>query len=105
PSGMLPSISQIGDAIGPYFVMEDWHNFGVYYDRTLMAWHDRIEGAWARLGERYDERFRRMWKFYLLACAGAFRARNVQLWQVVLSTPRRARGYRRPTLDDVADWS
>jgi cyclopropane-fatty-acyl-phospholipid synthase len=103
PNGMLPSIGQIGDCIAPHFVMEDWHNFGVYYDRTLMAWHDRIEGAWATLGERYDERFRRMWRFYLLACAGAFRARNVQLWQIVLSTSRRAGGYRRPTLDDVAD--
>ena len=95
PNGMLPSVTQIGKAIEPYFMMEDWHSFGSDYDRTLMAWHQRINGAWQRLDERYDERFRRMWNFYLLACAGAFRARNVQLWQVVLGNGAPARAYRR----------
>ncbi len=98
PNGMLPSIAQIGRAIEPHFLMEDWHNFGAYYDRTLMAWHRRIDAAWEQLGDRYDARFQRMWRFYLLACAGAFRARNVQLWQVVLSKGGKARVYRRPTL-------
>lgn len=98
PNGMLPSIAQIGKATEPYFLMEDWHGFGADYDRTLMAWHQRVNGAWPRLGERYDERFRRMWNFYLLTCAGAFRARNVQLWQVVLANSARTRTYRRPTL-------
>ncbi len=100
PNGILPSIAQIGGAIEPYFVMEDWHNFGVDYDRTLMAWYERIEQAWGRLdARRYDERFRRMWRFYLLACAGAFRARHTQLWQVVLSKGGRPGAYRRPALD------
>ncbi|HHQ14970.1 MAG TPA: cyclopropane fatty acyl phospholipid synthase, partial [Chromatiales bacterium] len=99
PNGILPSIAQIGRAIESSFVMEDWHNFGVDYDRTLMAWHERIERAWERLDpQRYDERFRRMWRFYLLACAGAFRSRHTQLWQVVLSKGGRPGGYRRPGL-------
>ncbi len=99
PNGMLPSIAQIGSAIESSFVMEDWHNFGVDYDRTLMAWYERIEHAWERLDpQRYDKRFRRMWRFYLLACAGAFRARHTQLWQVVLSKGGRPGGYRRPGL-------
>lgn len=102
PNGMLPSIAQIGRAVAPYFVMEDWHSFGVSYDRTLMAWHGRINAAWAGLGERYDQRFQRMWSFYLQACAGAFRARHIQLWQVVLSTQGRAQGYVRPSLADGA---
>lgn len=98
PNGMLPSVAQIGQAIESCFVMEDWHNFGTDYDRTLMAWHHRVNRAWDGLGDGYDDRFRRMWNFYLLACAGAFRARNVQLWQIVLGKGDRARGYRRPTL-------
>ncbi|MGE0625724.1 MAG: cyclopropane fatty acyl phospholipid synthase [Pseudomonadales bacterium] len=98
PNGMLPSVAQIGRAIESRFVMEDWHNFGTDYDQTLMTWHERVNRAWGDLGDRYDDRFRRMWNFYLLACAGAFRARDIQLWQIVLSKGRRESGYRRPRL-------
>lgn len=82
---MLPSIGQIGRATEGLFVMEDWHNFGAHYDRTLMAWHERFAAAWPSLRNRYDERFRRMWTYYLLQSAGLFRARGAQLWQIVLS--------------------
>lgn len=86
PNGMLPSIAQIGKALEGLFVMEDWHNFGADYDRTLMAWRDRFDAAWPTLaGERYDERFRRMWRYYLSVFAALFRARNISLWQIVLS--------------------
>ena len=85
PNSMLPSIRQIGRATEGLFVMEDWHNFGAHYDRTLMAWHENFERAWPSLRGRYDERFRRMWRYYLLQSAGLFRARGAQLWQVVLS--------------------
>ncbi len=82
---VLPSIRQIGTAIEGLFVMEDWHNFGQDYDKTLMAWFRNFDNAWSRLKSQYDERFYRMWKYYLLACAGTFRARKNQLWQIVLS--------------------
>lgn len=85
PNSMLPSVRQVGRAAEDLFVMEDWHNFGAHYDRTLMAWHANVERAWPSLQDRYDERFRRMWTYYLLQCAGLFRARGAQLWQVVLS--------------------
>ena len=85
PNSMLPSIRQIGRATEGLFVVEDWHNLGAHYDRTLMAWHENVERAWPSLQDRYDERFRRMWTYYLLQCAGLFRARGAQLWQVVLS--------------------
>jgi cyclopropane-fatty-acyl-phospholipid synthase len=78
--------------------MEDWHNFGEDYDKTLMAWHARFEDAWPTLQARYGERFYRMWRYYLLCCAGTFRARDNQLWQVVLSPGGRAGGYRRPLM-------
>lgn len=90
---MLPSIGQIGRAIEGYFVMEDLHNFGADYDKTLMAWYANFERQWPELKERYDERFFRMWKYYLLSFAGSFRARNVQLWQIVLSKKGVPGGY------------
>ena len=85
PNSHVSSIKQIGGAIEGLFVMEDWHNFGVYYDKTLMAWFRNFDSSREFIKSEYDERFYRMWKFYLLSSAGSFRARNVQLWQIVLS--------------------
>jgi cyclopropane-fatty-acyl-phospholipid synthase len=87
PNGMIPSIAQLTKAMEGRFVMEDWHNFGEDYDKTLMAWHDNFEAAWPRLKDRYGERFYRMWQFYLLTSAGSFRARNLQTWQIVMTKP------------------
>lgn len=97
PNGELPSMAELA-FYAEDFVVEDWHNFGADYDRTLMAWHERFEDAWPRLSQRYDERFYRMWRYYLLCCAGTFRARDNQLWQVVLSPRGVPGGYRRPLL-------
>jgi len=96
PNGALPSLGEIADAAEPFFVIEDVHNFGADYDRTLMAWHANFEAAWPRFAERYGERFYRMWRYYLLACAGTFRARTTQLWQVVLSPTGVPGSYRCP---------
>lgn len=84
-NSMLPSISQIGKSIENLFTVEDWHNFGANYDPTLMAWYHNVESNWQHLKKNYDERFHRMWKYYLLSCAASFRTRNNQLWQIVLS--------------------
>lgn len=93
PNGALPSPAGIGEAINDLFVLEDWHNFGPYYDLTLRAWYENFEKAWPQLKEKYGERFRRMWRFYLLSIAGAFRARKTQLWQIVLSPHGVTGGY------------
>ena len=85
PNGMLPSIAQIGKAMEGLFVMEDWHNFGEYYDKTLMAWHANFEKGWPVLKDRYGDRFYRMWRYYLLSSAGAFRSRSIQVWQIVMT--------------------
>lgn len=88
PNSMIPSASQISKAYEGLFVMEDWHNFGADYDKTLMAWHNNFNKGWEKLKikhKKYDERFKRMWNYYLLSSAGSFRARNIQLWQIVLS--------------------
>lgn len=71
--------------------MEDWHNFGADYDTTLMAWYERFLTSWPEIADNYSERFKRMFSYYLNACAGAFRARDIQLWQVVfLAVPNTA---------------
>ena len=84
PNSMLPSAAQITAAAERRLELQDWQNFGAFYDRTLMAWHANVEAAWDELPQ-YDERFRRMWRYYLLSSAGSFRAGALQLWQVVLS--------------------
>jgi len=86
---------QISDAAEDLAVIEDLHNFGADYDHTLMAWHRNFEAAWPRFRDRYGDRFYRMWRYYLLSCAGMFRARQVQLWQLVLSKRGLVGGYRR----------
>ncbi|CAI1653892.1 cyclopropane fatty acyl phospholipid synthase [Serratia marcescens] len=85
PNGCLPSVRHIAEASEGRFVMEDWHNFGADYDRTLMAWLENFKRAWPELVGGYSERFERMFTYYLNACAGAFRSRNIQLWQVLFS--------------------
>ncbi len=85
PNAKLPSIAEIGTAIENLFVMEDWHNLSTDYERTLLAWLDNFQRHWPDLSGKYDEVFRRMWRYYLLMCAGGFRARKTQLWQIVLA--------------------
>lgn len=93
PNGILPSIAQIGSAIEDLFIMEDWHNFGADYDKTLMAWHTNFTSNWNTIKKDYDDRFYRMWNYYLLSCAGLFRSRGIQLWQIVLSKKGMKGGY------------
>jgi cyclopropane-fatty-acyl-phospholipid synthase len=85
PNSMIPSMAQMASALENLFVVEDWHNFGTDYDRTLVAWLANFEAAWPQLAGRYDERFRRMWHYYIGCSAGVFRSRRDQLWQLTLS--------------------
>ncbi|MFH1611637.1 MAG: cyclopropane fatty acyl phospholipid synthase [Patescibacteria group bacterium] len=94
PGGVLPSLAQITKAIEGLFLIEDLQNFGADYDKTLMAWFENFDKAWPQLKDQYSERFYRMWKYYLLSCAGSFRCRQNQLWQIVLSKDGVKGGYR-----------
>jgi len=85
PNGLIPSQRQIGQAVDDLMVIEDWHNFGPDYDKTLVSWAENFEANWHEIADRYGQRFYRMWRYYLHQCAGAFRARRNQLWQIVLS--------------------
>lgn len=93
PNSVLPSIKRLAAASEGHFVVEDLHNFGVDYDKTLLAWHENFVNAWPELKEKYGERFYRMWRYYLLSCAGGFRSRELQLWQFVLSPKGKVNGY------------
>lgn len=78
---MLPSIAQLAKAVEILFVIEDIHNFGADYDKTLMAWYNNFNTNWGKIKDKYGESFYRIWKYFLLSSAGAFRARNKnQLW-------------------------
>lgn len=96
PHGQLPTIAQIANHIEGRFVMEDWQNIGVHYDPTLLAWHSNFNQHWDQLSQNYDERFRRMWNYFLLSSAAAFRARQKQVWQVLLSKSGLPKGYMHP---------
>jgi len=85
PNSALPSLAELVSAMEGIFIPEDVHNIGEDYDPTLMAWFERFDAAWPTLHGNYDEKFYRMWKFYLLASAGSFRARAQQLFQIVMT--------------------
>ena len=98
PNGQIPSLQQIFRACESLMIVEDVHNFGPDYDQTLMAWFRNFDRAWPKLKGKYSDRFYRMWEYYLQVCAGAFRARDLQLWQIVIanSSNPSPSAYRRP---------
>ena len=96
PNGEIHSLRQISAACEQLLVIEDVHNFGSDYDKTLMAWFRNFDAAWPSLQQTYSGRFYRLWKYYLHSCAGAFRARDLQLWQLVISKGAHVGGYQRP---------
>lgn len=93
PDSVIPSAEKIINAAKGLFALEDWHSFGADYDKTLMAWHQNFKNNWDKIKNIYDQRFYRMWSYYLLACAGSFRVRKNQLWQIVFSKNGVAGGY------------
>lgn len=95
PGSVMPSAKQISNAFQGLFVMEDWHNFGIDYDRTCYDWFLNFDRNWDSFKDEYGERFYKMWKYYLMLCCAGFRSRKNQNWEVVLSKNGVAGGYRR----------
>ena len=85
PNSVLPSLKQITAASEEEFTIRDLHSFGADYDKTLMAWNENFQEAWPELKKDYSEEFKRMQEYYILSCAGSFRAGESQLWQIVFS--------------------
>ena len=62
--------------------------FGESYSQTLRRWHEVFNDRWDEVaGQGFDERFRRMWNFYLTSCAGAFRGGNCDVTQITVTRP------------------
>lgn len=96
PNSMLPSLAQISSACEDHLSIVDLHNFGPDYDTTLLCWHRNFVKNWDKLKHKYDQRFFRMWEYYLLSSAAGFRTRRMQLWQMLFTKT----GYR-PILKTV----
>jgi len=89
-NSMIPSMKQLVDSFRKLFVVHDWENYGHYYSSTLMAWQRNFERNWAAIRalkskHPFDERFRRMWNYYLMASKAAFDAESLLLWQIVMT--------------------
>jgi cyclopropane-fatty-acyl-phospholipid synthase len=93
PNSHIPSLTQISDAAEGQFILEGFQNIGAHYDATLTSWFRNFDFNWDKLRGVYDERFYRMWKYYLLSSAGTFRARCLQVWQLVFSKNGIPSGY------------
>lgn len=90
PGGMLPSEARLKPVIAEAGLRWDAiERFGLDYAETLKRWDDRFQAAWGdihRLGG-FDERFRRLWRFYLAYCEAGFRSRRTDVVQLALSRP------------------
>jgi cyclopropane-fatty-acyl-phospholipid synthase len=100
-NSMAPAMAQLSRAAEGKFVIEDWENYGHYYVPTLQAWYDRFNANWERIralpaAKPFDERFRRLWNYYLMSCKAAFEVEQLHLWQLVMTRRHSGRGvYRR----------
>ena len=90
---MIPYHTQLINASYGKFVIEDWHNLGYSYYRTLIEWHKNFLKSWPKLEAKYGERFKRVWTYYLLFSAALFKSRKLALWQLVLSKDGYPNGY------------
>jgi len=90
PNGETPSLAQITKASEGLFTVEALQRLDGY-DRTLEAWYQRFVAAWPSLAPTYDQRFYRMWVFYLQISRGIFRSRLAHVWHIIFSKQRPGR--------------
>jgi len=87
PGGQVPSpgvLRREADRVGMDWVGSS--SFGASYARTLGMWRERFDAAWPEIAEMgFDDRFRRMWQYYLSYCEGGFRSGRVDVAQIVLA--------------------
>lgn len=103
-NSMAPSMGQLVRSFSRRFVVHDWENYGHYYSQTLSAWQQNFERNWEAIRalksrRPFDERFRRMWNYYLLSCKAAFDVEDLLLWQIVMGKLGKGHAvYRRVTM-------
>lgn len=89
PGGMLPSPSVLRSQVETAgLAVVKSVEFGPSYDLTLRRWHETFNEKWDQVAEQgFDERFRRMWNFYLTSCASTFQSGNCDVTQITISRP------------------
>jgi cyclopropane-fatty-acyl-phospholipid synthase len=83
PDGYLPRSDELVPPRDTDLRIEDWQRYFDDYERTLLAWASRFNDGWDGIAGQYDDNFRRRWNFYLHGCAAAFRARLVDVGQII----------------------
>ncbi len=89
PGGILPSPAALRAQVERAgLLVRQSIEFGESYSQTLRRWHDTFNEKWEQIAEMgFDERFRRMWNFYLTSCAAAFHAGNCDVTQITIARP------------------
>jgi cyclopropane-fatty-acyl-phospholipid synthase len=89
PGGMLPAPSVLRAEIEKAGLrVRGSIEFGRSYSQTLRRWHETFNLRWDEVARKgFDERFRRMWNFYLTSCAGAFEGGNCDVTQITVTKP------------------
>jgi cyclopropane-fatty-acyl-phospholipid synthase len=89
PGGMLPSPSVLRQEVRKAGLdVVDSIEFGESYSQTLRRWHDAFNDRWDRIIDMgFDDRFRRMWNFYLCSCAATFHSGNCDVTQITIQRP------------------
>jgi cyclopropane-fatty-acyl-phospholipid synthase len=89
PGGMLPSPSALRDQVRRAgLAFEKSIEFGQSYAITLKRWHETFNEKWEQVSALgFDERFRRMWDYYLTSCAAAFETSNCDVTQITVKRP------------------
>ena len=84
PGSYIPCWEELSPIVSRKFFIHDWHNFGQYYNKTLLAWHKIINSKWNEI-PNYNEEFKKMWNFYLISSAVSFELCHLKLWQILIS--------------------
>jgi cyclopropane-fatty-acyl-phospholipid synthase len=89
PGGMLPTQTVLRHEVEKAGLnVSRSIEFGESYSQTLRRWHESFNAKWDRISHLgFDERFRRMWNFYLTSCAATFHAGNCDVTQITVSRP------------------
>lgn len=91
PGGDLTSLAEIERSVSATrLLVGHAEDIGLHYVRTLQEWRERFNRTWdeiQQLDQRFDERFRRKWEYYLVSSEAGFKTRILQDWQVVLTKP------------------
>jgi cyclopropane-fatty-acyl-phospholipid synthase len=87
PGGMLPTVTILEQLAARHGLsLDDARAFGHDYALTLASWRDRFQDAWGRIAPLgFDERFRKLWDYYLCYCEAGFRAGSIDVRQMVFA--------------------